>query len=261
MLKTRVVAITLAMSVWPGFSFTQTPQDGPLANTLVNVQPKTSQQYLAEHNIGLDSASLKAALKNTDPMIRGAAAMQLAKDKATDAIPDVEAALAAETDRMNRVRLMSSLALLQPKDDNNIALQSCGNASLGREQVINAARVAIQVDLERAIKECVPNLLAFLKDTNDVRGQIGALETLSSVPYASKLPSATKNEVRATAIEFLRSSDHTKKFVGLQALILDPSKEGRDALAAAAETEQDAGIRRILEDVVKKKDAQLAGKK
>ena len=61
--------------------------------------------------------------------------------------------------------------------------------------------------------------LAFLKDTNDVRGQIGALETLSSVPYASKLPSATKNEVRTVAIEFLKSSDHMKKFVGLQALM------------------------------------------
>jgi len=127
--------------------------------------------------------------------------------------------------------------------------------------VIQAARVAIEVDSERAIRECVPNLMAFLKDANDAMGQIRALETLSSAPYSSKLPPATRDEVRAAEIGFLTSSDHTKKFVGLQALSMDSSKEARDALAKAAETEQNAGIRHIMEDVVKKRDAQLAGEK
>jgi hypothetical protein len=99
MLKMRVVAIALTMSVWPGFSFPQTPQDGPLANTQVNVQPKSSRQALLELGIGVDPASLKAALKNQDPYIRSLAAMRLATDRITNAIPDIESALATETDR------------------------------------------------------------------------------------------------------------------------------------------------------------------
>ena len=125
----RVVVVSLSVAL-AGLSLPGAAQDGPLSHTVVNAQLNGSKQFLLEHNIGLDPASLRAALKDADPMVRGAAATQLAQNKITEAIPDVEAALAAETDRMNKIRLMGSLALLQPKDESNIALQSCRSGSL-----------------------------------------------------------------------------------------------------------------------------------
>jgi hypothetical protein len=103
--------------------------------------------------------------------------------------------------------------------------------------------------------------MVFLKDSKDPWNQADALGWLSSFPFFSTLPESTRIEVRSIEMEFVSGSDHPRKMAAVQALSLDRSKEGRDALAKAAETEPDAGIRHMMEEMVKKKDAQLAGGK
>lgn len=250
MLKRRVVAITLAMSVWPSFGFAQAPQNDPLTH-------RSSRQVLEERGLGTDPTSLKVALKSSDAYIRGVAAMELATDSITDAIPDMESALATETDRMTRIKLTGSIAMLQPKDDNNIAIKTCRNSALDQKELIGAAQAAILFLPAVAVSACVPNLMMILKDSINPWNQAAALSWLTSIPFFSKLPEPTKTELRSIEMAFLSSSESTRKMAAIQALSINSSKEARDALAKAAETETDPGFLHLMEDVVKKKDMQM----
>jgi HEAT repeat protein len=90
--------------------------------TLVAGQSSTDQvdrvrlsrygDLLREDHIELTKPALIRALKNPNPEVRYLAAMKLAEDKATDAIPEVKEALAAEKIPKTRVNIAVGLGLL-----------------------------------------------------------------------------------------------------------------------------------------------------
>jgi hypothetical protein len=199
-------------------------------------RPKTSRQALQEMGIGIDPPSLKAALDNSDPFVRGLAAMQLATSKITTAAPDIERALGRETNPYTQLKMAGSLFQLSPSQGLPYMISLCQGPRVGKDIMLNAALGLVILDRQGPpASACVPQLMTFLNQDSDAFHQANALSILTS--YRSQLPLATWNEIRALSIRFLSSSNFGLKAAAVRALKADGSTEAQAALQKAAATD------------------------
>jgi HEAT repeat protein len=79
----------------------------------------TVAESLQKHNIALTKTALVTALRNPDEEVRGLAALMLAQEKTTDAVPSIAQALANES--APKATLDIAMALAQFRDERGFA--------------------------------------------------------------------------------------------------------------------------------------------
>lgn len=102
---------------------------------------ETVAESLLRHNISLTSDALLYALQSPDDEVRPLAALMLAEDKATEAVPFIAAALAAEAIPSARLDLAMALAQLGDEQGLSTLTATCADtqasASLRLDATIN----------------------------------------------------------------------------------------------------------------------------
>ena len=129
---TLIALVLCSVTLQKGFA-----QESPSAG---EVKLYRYGELLRAHGVELKEPSLVNALKNRDASVRYLAAMQLAEDKAVDAIPAIEQALAVEKESRARVNIALALALLGDKAGNTELDAICSNKTFVPEFRLYAVR-------------------------------------------------------------------------------------------------------------------------
>lgn len=141
----------------------------------------TIAEKLRQHHIDLSKGSLISALLNTDPEVRYLAAEQLAEDKATDAVPELERALQSEQVPATKVNIAFSLALLH----DNLGLETlksvCTDSRFPGYLRLRAASYTLKLKNDG----CVNTILHDLESSKDAQTRIGALSLATQLAQLS----------------------------------------------------------------------------
>src|ERR1700683_950744 len=124
----------------------------------------TFKELLRERGVELSEPSLVAALKNPDSHVRYLAALVLAEDKASDAMPAIADALYAE--KVPETRANISLALAQLGDEKGfVTLEStCAKSETAAYLRLYAAKYLL--DLHRG--SCLTPAIAIIQSNADI---------------------------------------------------------------------------------------------
>lgn len=142
----------------------------------------TVAEKLREHHIHLSKDSLISALSNANPEVRYLAAEQLAEDKATGAIHEIEEALAVERVPTTKVNLAFSLALLHDKSGAEVLKSACTDPSFPSHLRLRAASYLLTLKDDG----CFSSILSALKSSNDPEIRIGALSLATQLSHVSE---------------------------------------------------------------------------
>jgi len=102
--------------------------------------PETITQALSRRGIDLTKPSLIGALQNPDKEVRGLAAAELAEQKATDGLPEILRAAAAEQDEPTKVNIAAAASWLGSPEALGVLREMCLNTRLDFNVRENAAR-------------------------------------------------------------------------------------------------------------------------
>jgi hypothetical protein len=120
------------------FGLGQSPADSQVLPSSP-VRIITVAEALKDHGIDLAPASLIAALKNSDPYVRSLAANMLAQDRILEAIPQIESALAAETDPQASIGISGALSALNDPKGAKSLQATCMDSKLPIRFIIESA--------------------------------------------------------------------------------------------------------------------------
>lgn len=234
------ILILIPISLTAQSQQTQTkPSGGPLP------QPPTSRQFLLEHGIDLKPEALQAALDNPDPVIRGAAAMELATEKITSSAPKIKESLIKETDPIAKLRMAGALSVVSPDDGKSFMSELCQDLSNGKHPAIAAAKALMLLDRQgTSASSCVPTLIAILKDSSDPPRQADALSTLTT--YRSNLQDSSLSEVQSLSLSFVKSKNFTLQIAAAKFLAAEGSGQSLDAVRQAIATEPNSEHRALI---------------
>ena len=118
-------------------------------NQAYSVQLSRYGDLLREDHIELTKPALIRALKNPNPEVRFLAAMKLSEDKATDAIPEVKEALAAEKIPRTRVNIAVGLGLLGDPGGRDELKRLCADENFPPEFRLYAVRYMFDLGVEK----------------------------------------------------------------------------------------------------------------
>lgn len=215
------------------------PSGGPMP------QPPTSRQFLQEHGIDLKPESLQAALVNPDPVIRGAAAMELATEKITSSAPNIKEALIKETDPVAKLRMAGSLTSLLPDDGKSFMSELCQDLSNGSRPAIAAAKALMILDHQgTSASRCVPTLINVLKDSSDPPHQADALSALTI--YRPILQDSSLSEIQSFSLGLVKSKNFTFQIAAAKFLAAEGSEQSLDAIRQAIAVEPNIDHRALM---------------
>lgn len=215
------------------------PSGGPMP------QPPTSRQFLLDHGIDLKPESLQAALENPDPVIRGAAAMELATEKITSSAPKIKEALIKETDPVAKLRLASSLTSVSPDDGKSFMIELCQDLSNGKRPALAAARALMLLDRQgTSALSCVPTLMTVLRDSSDPPHQADALSALTI--YRPILQDSSLSEIQSLSLSFMKSKNFTMQIAAAKFLAAEGSGQSIDAVRQAIAAEPNSDHRALM---------------
>jgi HEAT repeat protein len=164
-----------------------------------SLTPHTVAESLRSHKIGLAQANLIGALKNTDPEVRYLAALKLAENKATDAIPQMLEALASEKVELTKVKLAMALAEIGNESGFKTLEDGCQDRNWSIRTRVEAAEYIADFRPDSTV--CLNSLLE-LTETASAGYRIQALTILSTLHGLSpedsqKILQAALNGLRA----------------------------------------------------------------
>lgn len=164
-----------------------------------SLTPHTVGESLRQRHIGLTQAALIQALKNTDPQVRYLAALKLAENRATDAVPQMLDALASESVEPTKVKLAGALAAIGSESGFKALEDGCQDRTWNVQTRVEAAEYIR--DFRPDSTACLGALLE-LTETADTGYRIEALTILSSLHDLSpedsqKILQAALNGLRA----------------------------------------------------------------
>lgn len=114
-----------------------------------HVELRRYSDLLRQHGIELDESALINALKNPDASVRFLAAMKLAEDKASNAVPAIEQALVAEKAPRSRVNIALALGLMGDEKGRAELKRICGDRNFVLEFRLYAVRICLTSTLKR----------------------------------------------------------------------------------------------------------------
>jgi HEAT repeat protein len=203
---------------------------------------------LREHNIDLTEPALVRALKNPDASVRYLAAMKLAEDKAVDATPAIEQALAAEGIPRDRVNIALALGLLGDQSGREELKKLCGDRNLVPEFRLYAVRYTF--DLHFQDERCLAATEQIV-ESKDVTfsDRISALELLSRF---QDLTAEQSQKILQLTLNCLADTEPTVRIAAGQTLASFGNGSAIPHLEGAIAREQDEGVRSVLKEQLKK---------
>jgi HEAT repeat protein len=200
----------------------------------------TFKQLLRERNVSLTGEALVAALRNTDPQVRYLAALVLAEDKETNAIPAIADALA--TEKVPETRVNMALALAQLGDENGIAAlrDDCSNSELAPSLRMYAAKYLLDLHSEG----CLNSIEDVARSAKDPGARILALSQLARFQHASE---ADSDKIIRSLATGLSEKEPMVMIAASHGLSAFGSLAGIPYLQRAIAAEHDRTVRSIMQ--------------
>lgn len=203
----------------------------------------TYGELLRQHNVELTESALTNALKSADADVRYLAAMKLAEDKASDAIPSIRQALEIEKAPRDRVNIALALGLLGDQNGAAELKKVCEDGSFVPEFRLYAIRYVLDLhahddrDCMTAAREIAAS------GTTTVADRVTALSLLT------QFGSLTPEEVRKTSTIMQKSLDDPEPTVRMAAsngLAGLGATSAAPFLARAIAKEKDQNVRAVF---------------
>lgn len=204
---------------------------------------------LREHGIELTEPALLNALKNPDASVRYLAAMKLAEDKTTDAIPAIEQALTVEKVPRDRVNIALALALLGDERGRTELKRICSDTTFVPEFRLYAVRYMFDLHVPKD-EDCLNATQEVIESQNvNIGNCVSALELIS---LFRDLTSDESRKVIGLVAARLRDPEPVVRMAASQALggLGDPAAV--PYLDSAIAKEQDENVRSLFEKDLKK---------
>jgi len=208
---------------------------------------------LREDHIELTKPALIRALKNPNPEVRYLATMKLAEDKATDAIPEVKEALAAENIPRTRVNIAVGLGLLGDPGGRDELKRLCADESFPPEFRLYAVRYMFDLGVEKD-ESCLNAAEAIVQmvdaDYHTAGDRITALELL---PQFRGLTPEDSKKVFELVVGRLDDPEPTVRMQASGALVdLDDPAAAVSSLETAMAKEKEEPVRSAFEKDLEK---------
>jgi HEAT repeat protein len=139
--------------------------------------PETFSQALSRRGIDLTKPSLIGALQNPDKEVRGLAAAELAEQKATDSLPEILRAVAAELDERTKMNIAAAATWLGSSEGLRLLKEMCLDTTLDFSVRQNAARNVF----DKGDHACFRAVADMMLPSASPDSRIGALYLLSQL--------------------------------------------------------------------------------
>lgn len=156
----------------------------------------TFREALQTRHIELTKPSLVAALHNPDAQIRYLAALMLAEDKATDAVPEIVNALKSEKDPETKTNIALALAQLGEQKGFTTLRSTCDSQDVPDHLRLYAAKYMLDIGNEY----CLSTVLNILQSKSSAG--VRAL-ALSLLPRFEELSKANSQQIIAATVGVL----------------------------------------------------------
>jgi HEAT repeat protein len=170
MVRVRDVASRASVRLMVGVLFVLASRGSGLCQA-----PETFSQALSRRGIDLTKPSLISALQNPDKDVRGLAAAELAELKATDSLPEILRAAAAERDELTKVNIAAAASWLGSLEALGLLKEMCLNTKLDFSVRENAARNLF----DKGDHACFRAVAEMMVPSESPDSRIGALYLLS----------------------------------------------------------------------------------
>jgi HEAT repeat protein len=141
--------------------------------------PMSVADALRAKGIDLSRPSLLAALRNSDPQIRGLAAMKLAENHDADAIPEIKDALAVEKNPTARINFGLALWSLQDPVGLSSLRAVCSDGSMAIDAIVEAVQELNMI--HESSEPCASTVIGFLEAHQDSESRLRSLFALADL--------------------------------------------------------------------------------
>ena len=216
-------------------------------------QPPTSEQFLSQHGVGSSLSSLREALNNPDPDVRGVAAGVLVERRDMASIPLLKAALSAESVPRAKVAISNALAELDRQQKASALVALCNNPK-ARATTRLAAALRV-LDLGR--NDCLTSVVNLLSSSPDATSREMGLSYLSQITSS---PDDLQPTVQLILVKGLADSTAANREHASEALSVLGNGSSAQALELAIHNEKDLAVRGQMEHDLARLRARLAAK-
>jgi len=203
----------------------------------------TYGELLRQHNVALTESALTNALKSADADVRYLAAMKLAEDKASDAIPSIRQALEIEKAPRDRVNIALALGLLGDENGGTELKKVCRDKSFVPEFRLYAVRYTLDLH-SKDDTDCLTAAREIsVSPTATVADRVAALSLLT------QFGSLTPSELRKTSAvmqESLGDPEPTVRMAASNGLAGLGATSAVPFLASAIAKEKDENVRAVF---------------
>ena len=204
---------------------------------------------LRERGIELTKSALLNALRNPDDSVRYLAAMKLAEDKDTDAIPAMQRALSVEKVPRDQVNIALALALLDDPSGTAELRRVCADKSFIPEFRLYAVRYIFDLHLPKD-ENCLGATEAIAESPKARFGDI--VSALELLPRFRGVTTQESQRILEVAAGRLQDPEPVVRMAASQSLAAIGNPAAAPSLEAAITREQDESVRSVLQESLKK---------
>lgn len=215
--------------------------------------PPTSEQFLSQHRVGSSLSSLREALHNPDPDVRGVAAGVLAERRDVASIPLLRAALSAESVPKAKVAISNALAELDRQRGGLALIALCNNPNAPATNRLSASLSVL--DLNRS--DCLASVVNLLSSSPDAASREMGLTYLSRIMGS---PDDLQPRVQLILVKGLADSEAANREHASEALSVLGDGSAAQALELAIHNEKDLPVRGQMEHDLSRLKARIAAK-
>jgi HEAT repeat protein len=216
-------------------------------------QPPTTEQFLSQHKVGSSLSSLREALHNPDPDVRGVAAGVLAERRDVASIPLLRAALSAESAPKAKIAISNALAELDRQRGGLALIALCNNPNAPATNRLSAALSVL--DLGR--NDCLTSVVNLLSSSPDAASRGMGLSYLSRITSS---PDDLQPRVQLILVKGLADPTAANREHASEALSVLGDGSAAKALELAIRNEKDLPVRSQMEHDLSRLRARIAAK-
>jgi HEAT repeat protein len=216
-------------------------------------QPPTAEQFLSQHRVGSSLNSLREALCNPDPAVRGVAAGVLAERRDVASIPLLKAALSAESVPRAKVAISNALTELDRQQGGLALIAHCNDPNA---PVTTRLAAALRV-LDLGRNDCLASVVNLLSSSPDAASREMGLTYLSRI---TRSPDDLRPTIQGILIKGLTDSAPPNREHASEALSILGDQSADSAFQSAIHVERDSHVRNRMEQDLSRLKARLAAK-
>lgn len=207
---------------------------------------------LREHHIELTENALLLALKNPNPDVRFLAAMKLAEDKVSDAVPAIREALSVEKVPRARVNIAVALGLLGDKSGHDELKKVCADGDFPSEFRLYAVRYMFDLGVEKD-EDCLHAAEETVQIVDSQNRTVGdRCSALALLPRFQNLTAEESKKTFQIVADRLHDPEATVRMEASRSLASLGNAAAIPYLEAAIASEHDENIRSVLESNLQK---------